>query len=440
MVYTYTWKTNWIQGDESLWGIVEKFKLANVITGEGFFYTFCINRNAKFSKNYDGQSSISTLKNLSISKLNSVFILDFENYTKNFLSQMNIFKLNIPLFHKKLFFCKECLANAYHSIFHQLMIIEYCPFHPDVKLTSKCPSCDNDFRYYNFGAFEDAFCCENCNKSILCPNDFVLNKKNWGIRQPLTTPVYNKLNIKKRESDSVKFIFTIRYEKSIINSSYSKLVDLLNLNYKDLKKPYSIDKKQRFQLRYPLDKKIKRSYGFKEIMPEYLPFTISYIDRSLDMILFNQSKSILKVVEKYILRQYDQKTIREIKKCYGPVGYNVNSLFKSPFIEWKNECYGHWIYNIKYESYKTFDRKNRASDYEKQIFPFLHYSDAFRDDLISIISKVDSFSLIINLFSKLLFIYLYDRYIEIKNTYIEEDPILITPHILLKQDNQFIFN
>ncbi len=174
-------------------------------------------------------------------------------------------------------------------------------------------------------------------------------------------------------------------------------------------------------------------------MPQHLPFSTSYINRYLDLILFNQSKAILKVVERYILRQYGSKTIRAIKKCYGPAGYKIESSFKSPFIEWKNECYGRWIYNINNEIYKNFNRKNPASDYEKQTFPYLYYEDNFRRDLMDTISKVDSFSLIFNLFSRLLFVYLYDRYLEIKNTYATEDFAAISPHLIVQHTSEYTF-
>ncbi|MET4559759.1 hypothetical protein ABIA69_000902 [Lysinibacillus parviboronicapiens] len=58
---------------------------------------------------------------------------------------------------------------------------------------------------------------------------------------------------------------------------------------------------------------------------------------------------------------------------------------------------------------------------------------------MDIILKVDSFSLIFNLFSRLLFVYLYDRYLEIKNTYATEDFTAISPHLIVQHTNEYTF-
>jgi len=44
-----TWDSEWIQTNESLWGMVEKFKFANVINGKEFFWYFAIQPNTIFA-------------------------------------------------------------------------------------------------------------------------------------------------------------------------------------------------------------------------------------------------------------------------------------------------------------------------------------------------------------------------------------------------------
>lgn len=440
MIFIYTWNNKWIQDNESLWGIVEKFKLANVITGNGFFYSFCINSKAKFKKNYEGQSSLNNLKNLSIDKLNDVFKIDFENYINDFLKQFSIFKFKIPRFHNTLFFCDTCIAKGFHSLFHQLMILENCPYHPEKKITNKCPNCNGTFRYYNFGAFEKPFHCESCNQSILDSEDFISNSNNWGKNFELMTPIQDKLNIKSVEDSDLYFVYTINHEIKQINTAYAQLVDLLNMDYKQTNIPYSTDKSQLFQQRYQDSKKIMLGYNLKSLIPDYTPIITDTITTCLNIELFNQSKAILKSVERYILKQFDRKTITEIKKCYGSSGYKAHSKFKSPFIEWKNECYGNWIYNIEYEKYNSFNYNIQVGTNEKQVFPYLYHMQNFRRNLMQLNTKIDSFSLLLNLFSKLLFMYLYERFLEIKNPYIEDKKVTIRPHVIIKQNGRYVFN
>ncbi|MGE7023360.1 hypothetical protein [Solibacillus cecembensis] len=421
-----------------MWGIVEKFKLANSITGESFFNTFSISHNSKFSKNLEGQSSLYNFRHLDVTKLNSIFGIDFEHYSNNFLNKLNISNLNIPIFHKELFFCEKCLSNSYHSIFHQLIVVEFCPYHPDIKITNLCPSCSENFRYYNIGSFEKAFCCENCGFSV---NDdlFSMKIKKWVIYPRIVAPVYKFLNIKGVGTYGFHFIFVNRIKKDARKFSYTKTLELLNEDFENLKKPFCKDKTSEFQLRYSNGMNINRCYNFKEIMPGNSRFVPFFIDKYLDLLLFNQSKAILKSVEKYILKKFNKKVVRSLKKSYGPTGYLEEKALNSPFIVWKNECYGKWIYDIKYGDYKKFDQKNSANKYEKQIFPYLYYADDFRQDLMEITPKIDSFSLIFNLFSKLLFVYLYDRYLEIKNTFAIADFEIISTHVIVNHKNKYIF-
>lgn len=96
------------------------------------------------------------------------------------------------------------------------------------------------------------------------------------------------------------------------------------------------------------------------------------------------------------------------------------------------------MYPLKYGDYKKFDQKNPVNDYEKKIFPYLYYADNFRQDLMEIILKLDSFSFIFNLFSKLLFVYLYDRYLEIKNSFAITDFEIIPAHVIVNHKNKYI--
>ncbi|WP_142830067.1 hypothetical protein [Planococcus soli] len=435
-ITTSTWNKKWIQSGESLWGIVEKYKFANSINGKTFFNLFTNNTIS----NYTGRSSYSRMQYLSYVKLHKEFGFEWSNHTEKYLIQFKIFNYNLlpaNLMHKELFFCKECLANGFHSILHQLMIVLYCPYHPKEMLTRKCPECSNVFRGYGIGYKENAFTCQSCNTSILNSEKFIQNMQYWFVELEFKYPLKDLLNLKRITDEKIYFLFSNRYKVDDINVIYNKLPYLLNNIYKVQKLAYSVDKYQTFQLTYPLTNARYMGYNLKALMNKR-PINAASITDVLNQVLFTQSKAIFKSVERYILKHLNKTTNMQIKKCYGNNGFIKQTKFKHPFIEWKNECYGEWIYNIKYEKNITYNHRSPIYVHGKQIFPYLSHIEKFQDNFDLQMMETKSFSTLINTFSKMLFHYLYSRFLEISNNYSKHQKYFLSPSIIVN-DNKKIF-
>ncbi|WP_243300262.1 hypothetical protein [Bacillus litorisediminis] len=52
-------------------------------------------------------------------------------------------------FYGELRYCKTCMKNGFHSLFHQFTLLSICPFHPKKQLRKGCPKCRASF-YYEF--------------------------------------------------------------------------------------------------------------------------------------------------------------------------------------------------------------------------------------------------------------------------------------------------
>lgn len=304
--------------------------------------------------------------------------------------------------HQELFFCKKCLAVGFHSILHQLKPVLYCPYHPEEILTRKCPECSNVYSQYGIGFQEEAFTCQSCKKSILKNESFIYNKRLWKYKFPLKFPLLDFLSLKKIKEEEISFVFPVEYPVSDINRAYSRIPYMINTIYQNCELPYCYDKKRIFQLAYPGTNERHLGYNLKALMKNR-PKHSALITDSLNQVLYDQSKAILKSVERYILKQLDENTRKQIKSCYGKNGFKESSKYKNPFIEWKNECYGDWIYNLQNWKTVSYNHKLPIYDYNKQIYPYLRHSASLQNIMDIQIANIKSFSTLINVFSKLLF-------------------------------------
>lgn len=124
------WNPEWIQTNESLWGIVEKFKFANVINGKEFFRYYAIQSNTVFVNPDTPKGTLIESSYLSKEKLLKTFHTDFDKYIKDYISTIPLLNFNLPALHTDLYFCKKCIAEGFHSMYHQTIIIKNCPYHP----------------------------------------------------------------------------------------------------------------------------------------------------------------------------------------------------------------------------------------------------------------------------------------------------------------------
>lgn len=155
----YAWNEKWIHEYESAWSILEKFKAANVFT------TPDLNKIVKLSN--------SPSINPKLYYNSSQFIYHYRSYDDRYLETL-LPDYNLDKFHglesvtnHKIRFCKKCIANGYHSVYHQLDFLDYCFIHKDTKLEYLC-DCSISYVIKNKNREVQPFQCV-CGKRLNVP-------------------------------------------------------------------------------------------------------------------------------------------------------------------------------------------------------------------------------------------------------------------------------
>ncbi|WP_342576092.1 hypothetical protein MHH37_09710 [Solibacillus sp. FSL K6-1781] len=430
-----TWNKDWIQEHESLWGIFEKFKFANRITGREFFRFLTGNKKASYTPISVEYKSIDNLISIAKDRLRIIFEIEIDNYNEKYkdLFKSSTFS-NIIIFNPKLCICQKCISDGYHSIFHQLNFVSYCPFHPEEQLTDKCSNCKEDFREYDLGCRELGFCCENCNYNLL-KKSFYLAIKEWKEPKLIKDDFINTiLNTTYQNYLKVNYVSTKQYSILVNNNIIYKTIFTKFSQVLSQNTPLSVfvEKKKSFSAAYKLNQESTLRIGYVQrqlniaveknsLYPYQLTQLrelkhsnyVNYINTILDFELFNRSKSILKSVDRYIQRKINLK--------FNLKSYLENNSKKNPYIdaykEWKISCY-----NIFHNPDKLFNRLGAHrtifhfwqsfSFNHTQIYPFLNDKNSKIFDRVMRKFKNGnySFSLIANVFSKLLFNFLYIKF------------------------------
>lgn len=174
-----TWDIKWIADYESPWGIIEKIKHANLITSKEFL-KICGTAHVKGLKSNIGWNhrELLTLKGIDDNQFKHYFGFSIKEHNNNLIDMLckPLFdgKTNVnKYFHSGLYICPICIRKGYHSVFHQLKIIDECPFHCQ-KLIQACERCSrwyrNDFGYEITNKATLPFHC-NCGNGYLEVND-----------------------------------------------------------------------------------------------------------------------------------------------------------------------------------------------------------------------------------------------------------------------------
>ncbi|WP_142830083.1 hypothetical protein [Planococcus soli] len=139
-----TWTNRWISNNESLYSIISKYRIANVLEPDYIKRTFYIPSNLNYKENNELQLIIPQSFNITL--LSEQLNFDLNKY---FLKQLSLWRTsNISpliindLISKHFRYCTTCIANGYHSNLQQLYYFEYCPFHNLNKLLEKCTKCN----------------------------------------------------------------------------------------------------------------------------------------------------------------------------------------------------------------------------------------------------------------------------------------------------------
>lgn len=138
-----TWSNKWISNNESIYSIIRKYKIANVLESDYIKRTFYLPLNPTFHEFKDLQAIIP--QNFNFSLFSKQLNLDLVTYFLKQLSLWGISNIN-PLILNDLIstqfrYCFACIENGYHSNLHQFHYFNYCPFHNSNKLIETCGKC-----------------------------------------------------------------------------------------------------------------------------------------------------------------------------------------------------------------------------------------------------------------------------------------------------------
>lgn len=143
-----TWDPTWVNPFESPWSIIEKMKYANAITSLDIVRRFGTRSpGGKLNNQRRGLLKFNGIDHPHLSKSTGSSLIKHTEYYLNKMSGMFSRIDTNHLLRKEFTFCDECLSMGYHSLLHQFIFINKCPFHL-ISLNKRCkycgdsPSCD----------------------------------------------------------------------------------------------------------------------------------------------------------------------------------------------------------------------------------------------------------------------------------------------------------
>lgn len=236
---TFTWREESISPFESVWGLLQKFRMVNALSDadlkEIFGADTLININRLIRSD-----TITDLERLGViygTKLSSVLQVDIVSISIQHINNM-LGKLpkNKPFenrYHsyirKELFYCEKCISAGFHSIFHQFTLVEYCPFHL-TKLRSCCPNCHRSLPFLTLTGFLVPFTCK-CGYPLIHNNLNDIFLKVWQMTSEIQVrdPVLSNW-LSLNNDYCIKKLARLYFSRKISNSnSHNMLNHLLNV-------------------------------------------------------------------------------------------------------------------------------------------------------------------------------------------------------------------
>lgn len=173
-----TWSNNWISNNDSLWSILAKFKIANVV-------------DSNFIKNEYVKSTTSVLNdylavflpyNFDYKALSEQLGFNLIHYFEDQINCLGISNVNLSaikqLFVENLRYCPLCMKSGFHSNLYQLKNITFCPFHKTIVLRDTCEKCNLPINLYSTTIDYANYYCK-CGKLLTESNDFGVMKCLW---------------------------------------------------------------------------------------------------------------------------------------------------------------------------------------------------------------------------------------------------------------------
>lgn len=188
----FTWRTNWIKPYESPWSIFEKFKSANEVQDIDIIRKFGkieVKNLRTIRPNHYGLVRMFSLDEQLIKEIFGINLVQRNRQALEDLIRILpqdhligvVSKLDNVYLREKLTFCRQCIAQGYHSIFHQFKLLHHCPFH-NKKLIQCCPECGSEYDYsLSNKMFDSPFIC-------ICGYEYCQRNQNQLFYEPWNLP------------------------------------------------------------------------------------------------------------------------------------------------------------------------------------------------------------------------------------------------------------
>jgi hypothetical protein len=141
------WRMEWIKPFESPWSIFEKIKYANLVSTKQLIQKYGTDqsRKIKTGKVSKRNRNLVSFAGLDMEQLGDALKVSLLDHVKNhkalIMDKLPDYLKETDLFATELRYCKDCMNQGYHSYFHQLQMVDYCPFHL-CKLDEVCFHCE----------------------------------------------------------------------------------------------------------------------------------------------------------------------------------------------------------------------------------------------------------------------------------------------------------
>lgn len=210
------WNPLWLNPFESAWSIIEKIKYANAISSRDFVGEF--GTRDSNGRLINQRNSLLKFNGVDLNLLNQSSGTNFNKHLEYYFDKMIGMFAHLDtnlLLRKQFTYCEECLSRGYHSLLHQFIFIDKCPYHLN-NLTTNCNSCCKSFscKIHNHKS-KGGFQCT-------CSGYYIDLKFNSLSEWHLNLPIRETLIIKWVTMDSATF--------KRIKETYFYLPSLINMN------------------------------------------------------------------------------------------------------------------------------------------------------------------------------------------------------------------
>lgn len=401
-----TWSSDWIQPYETPWGIIEKFRYANAVSGNvvlDLLGNEGVKKLKKISSAGNGHRSLLTLMGIRPEITGQILGINLVEYNDSIIRTvipcLSHIKNLSNYFRNNVSYCKLCLDKGYHSFFHQIRFFSHCAFHPEQKIIDTCLKCNKLMpEYLISNDTTEAFRC-TCGNSFLDSHNISEIFQTWKKENNIQNEIVKKwLDLSPHVIENYHLIFPLNnyrkyneFNKSNIGD-LSKILKLLVTAFNDnnggyhSKQVIKVSSGKKISLRKNDKDYLKEKYirSFPHLLKP-AAFKKKHEQDSFYFDIYHQTRSIYKSISRYILRNI----IKDHKNCvriFNKENQNGDVCpYALAFVLWKmefekkqnfSELEKHWSIPSSYnferfrEDYTIFPKGNIISHIEEILEPY----------------------------------------------------------------------